>query len=146
MANTIMLVVWRFWQSCFVWEIFNSQNMNRKWNMCFLFFDEASYFSWAGDLFIALLKWFCVSDGERERSLALNGKNCRSWQAFQRMVFVSNGRSSYGSATTVHTQQLDHSVTQSQKEDKWKSFPNSSIFIRSPLRTFQFSYLPLTVS
>ena len=54
-------------QSCLLFDVldeaalygkfFNSQKMNRKWNMCFLFFDEVSDFSWAGDLLIAPLRW-----------------------------------------------------------------------------------------
>ena len=38
------------------WKFYNSETMNYKWNMCFLLFDEASDFLWAGDLFITLLR------------------------------------------------------------------------------------------
>ena len=34
-------------------KFFNSQKMNQKWNICFLFFDELSDFSWA-EIYLSL--------------------------------------------------------------------------------------------
>ena len=69
MANTIMLIVWRSWRSCIKWEILQFWNDESQMDMCFLLFEKASDFSWAGDLFIALLRMI-LRERWRARAIA----------------------------------------------------------------------------
>ena len=92
-ANTLMLIVWCSWQSPLNEKFCNSEMMNCKWTCAFYCLRRRAIFCEQVIHLALFSEWFCMSDGEEERWLGINGKHwVWKYPGCQRFFFLDKRR------------------------------------------------------